>query len=369
MDIGRRSLYKGRMEAELDALRVRPIEKTEESRYRALMGQHHYLGDLAKIGHTLWYVATCGEDWAALLSFSAAAWKCGVRDRWIGWDFRHQYDRLGLIANNSRFLILPDWHRANLGSKVLSLCQQRIVADWPDRFGKRLLLLETFVDPSRFQGTVYRAANWTCLGLTQGFRRTRAGYTAHSESPKLVFVRPLQRAAQAELSGSSLSPTYCQGAPRMMLSAEHMRLLPDFFATIPDPRRAQGRRHPLPSVLAIATAATLCGMRGYKAIAAWAKDLKPRARERFRCRREQGAYRVPSESIIRDVLIRVDPTALDEACQQWNKMYARDDQSLSVDGKTMCNAKDEQGQQTHIMSVVGHETGTCHTQKKSVLCP
>lgn len=74
----------------------------------------------------------------------------------------------------------------------------------------------------------------------------------------------------------------------MMPNAEQMRLRPDFFAAIPDPRRAQGRRHPLPSVLAIATAATLCGMRGYKAIAAWAKDLKPRARERFGCRREQG---------------------------------------------------------------------------------
>jgi hypothetical protein len=357
------------MEAELDALRVRPIEKSEEGRYRELMAQHHYLGDLAKIGHTLWYVATSGEDWAALLSFSAAAWKCGVRDHWIGWDFRHQYDRLGLIANNSRFLILPDWHCPNLGSKVLSLCQERIVADWQDRFGKRILLLETFVDPSRFQGTVYRAANWKCLGLTQGFRRTRAGYTAHSESPKLVFVRPLQRDAPAQLSRSFLPPAYAQGVPRMMLSAEQMRLLPDFFAAIPDPRRAQGKRHPLPSVLAIATAATLCGMRGYKAIAGWAKDLKPRARERFRCRREQGIYRVPSESIIRDVLIRVDPTALDEACQQWNKSYARDDKSLSVDGKTMRNAKDEQGAQTHIMSVVGHETGTCHTQKKSAHCP
>ena len=271
------------MEAELDALRVRPIEKSEEGRYRELMAQHHYLGDLAKIGHTLWYVATCGEDWAALLSFSAAAWKCGVRDRWIGWDFRHQYDRLGLIANNSRFLILPDWHRPNLGSKVLSLCQKRIAADWQSRFGKRILLLETFVDPSRFQGTVYRAANWTCLGLTQGFRRTRAGYTAHSESPKLVFVRPLQRDAPAQLSRSFLPPAYAQGVPRMMLSADQMRLLPDFFAAIPDPRRAQGRRHPLPSVLAIATAATLCGMRGYKAISLWAQDLGQQARARVRC--------------------------------------------------------------------------------------
>ncbi len=235
------------------------------------------MGDLAKIGHTLWYVASCGEEWADLLSFSAAAWKCKVRDRWIGWDFRHQYARLGLLANNSRFLILPAWPRPNLGSKVLSPCEKRIVADWQDRFGKRRLLLETFVDPSRFQGTVYRAANGTCLGRSQGFRRTCTGETAHSESPKRVFVRPLQRDAQTGLSGVSLPPAYCQGAPKMLLSSEHMRMLPDFFAALPDPRRAQDRRHPLPSVLAIATAATLCGMRGYKAIAAWAKDLKPRA--------------------------------------------------------------------------------------------
>ena len=73
-------------------------------------------------------------------------------------------------------------------------------------FGKRLLVLETFVDPSRFQGTVYRAANWTCLRLTQGFRRTRGGYTAHAESPKLVFVRPLQRDAPAQLSRAFFSP-------------------------------------------------------------------------------------------------------------------------------------------------------------------
>jgi len=356
------------MEVDLDALRVRPVEKSEEARYRALMAQCHYLGDLAKIGHTLWYVATHGEDWAALLSFSAAAWKCAVRDRWIGWDYRHQYDRLRLIANNSRFLILPDWHCPNLGSKVLSLCQQRIGADWQRHFGQPLLLLETFVDPSRFQGTVYRAANWTCLGLTQGFRRTRAGYTAHSQSPKRVFVRPLQPDAQVQLARSFLHPLYCRGPTRMMLSAEQMRSLPDFFAAIPDPRRAQGKRHPLASVLAIATAAILCGMRGYKAIAGWAEDLKPRARERFRCRREKGIYRVPSESIIRDVLIRVDPSALDAACQQWNKAYARHDLSLAVDGKTMRNAKDEQGRQAHILSVVGHETGVCHTQKKSAPC-
>ena len=117
------------MKINLEHLSVRPATKFEEPRYRELMQQHHYLGDLAKIGHTLWYVATYGEEWAALLSFSAAAWKCSARDRWIGWSYRHQYSRLNFIANNSRFLILPDWHYTNLGPKVLSLSQRRIQAD------------------------------------------------------------------------------------------------------------------------------------------------------------------------------------------------------------------------------------------------
>ena len=357
------------MHVNLNTLCVRPVVKSEEARYRELMQQHHYLGDLPKIGHALWYVATHGEQWAALLSFSAPAWKCGARDRWIGWDLRHQYDRLHLIANNSRFLILPAWHYPNLGSKALSLCQQRIAADWQERFGQPLLLLETFVDPARFHGTVYRAANWTCPGLTRGFRRTRQGYSADAPSPKLVFVWPLQRDARVQLSRSILNPIYRTGAPKIMLTAQQMRTLPDFFNDIPDPRRAAGRRHRLCVVLGIAAGATLCGMRGYKAIAEWAKDLKPKARERFGCRRENKQCIVPSESIIRDVLIRVDPVKLDLALQQWNMAFAKEDKSLAIDGKTMCNAIDEAGQQTHIMSVVGHDTAVCVTQKKSALCP
>ena len=144
-----------------------------------------------------------------------------------------------------------------------------------------------------------------------------------------------------------------------------MRTLPDFFNDIPDPRRAEGKRHRLSVVLSIAAGATLCGMCGYKAIAAWAKDLKPKARERFGCRRENKKYVVPSESIIRDVLVRVDPVKFDLALQQWNTAFATEDQSLAIDGKTMRNAVDEAGRQTHIMSVVGHETALCITQKKS----
>jgi hypothetical protein len=348
----------------LEEVRVYPIQRSEEARYQELMQTHHYLGSLPKIGETLWYVAAYRGEWVALLSFSAAAWKCGVRDRWIGWPFRHQYDRLRLVANNSRFVILPYWHRANLASKVLSLCEKRIASDWRVRFGHSLLLVETFVDPTRFQGTIYRAANWTYLGTTKGYRRTRQGYSTSALSPKKVFVKPLQADARIVLSQPSLEPSYQTGARSIMLSAEHMRSLPDFFVVIVDPRRPQGRRHWLPCVLAIAVGAILCGMRGYKAISDWAKSLGQKARERFRCRRENRRYVVPSESIIRDCLIRVDPDDLDRALQRWNAVYGQDDATLAIDGKTMRNAIDEAGHQIHVMSVVGHQTKTCYTQKK-----
>jgi hypothetical protein len=84
---------------------------------------------LLKIGETLWYIATWCDQWVAVLSISAAAWKCAAQDRWIDWDFRHQYDRLKLVVNNSRFLILPDWYVPNLASRVLSLYQKRLSID------------------------------------------------------------------------------------------------------------------------------------------------------------------------------------------------------------------------------------------------
>jgi len=333
------------------------------------MQQHHYLGSLPKIGHSLWYVATFNGEWLALLSFSASAWKCAARDNWIGWDFRHQYDRLHLIANNSRFLILPDHHHRNLASRVLALAERRLVRDWPARFGYPLLLLETFVDPTRFQGTLYRAANWRYVGDTRGFRRTREGYSEQPTAAKRVFLRPLHPQAQALLSRPILAPLYRHGAPKIMISAEQMRSLPDFFADISDPRRRQGRCHPLPVVLAIATAATLCGMRGYKAISLWAKDLGQKARARFGCRYRKGRYEIPGRTTIRDVLTRVDPVELDRALQQWNAVYGEDDEALALDGKTMRNAIDEQGRQTHILGLVGHQSNICHTQKKSAPCP
>ena len=260
---------------ELGEVAVEPVAAKDEGRYRRLMGAHHYLGALPKIGETLWYAARWRGEWVALAGFSAPALKCGARDRWIGWDFRTQYDRQHLLANNSRFLILPGRRVPNLGSRVLALCGRRLAADWPARFGHPLLLLETFVDPARFRGTVYRAANWTCVGRTRGFRRVRGGYSTVPAAPKLVFVLPLVADARARLTRPALDPADRHGGPKAMIPADTMRSLPEFFADIDDPRRRQGRRHPLPTVLAIAAGATLCGARGYKAMAEWADDLFP----------------------------------------------------------------------------------------------
>lgn len=343
---------------------------SEEQRYQELMQTHHYLGALPKISETIWYVVIWGDQWVALLSFSAAALKCSARDSWIGWNSRYQYDRLKLIVNNSRFLILPDFHFSNAGSRILSLCQKRLGDDWQKTFGHPVILLETFVDPQRFRGTIYKAANWLYVGDTKGFRRTRQGYTATVLSPKMVFLMPLRGDVQALLRQPTLPFPYRTGGSKMMINAQQMQSLPFFFADIPDPCRPQGRRHRLSTVLAIAAGACLCGMRGYRAISDWAQSLGKNARRRFGCRYDNNdRYIVPSEYIIRDVLIRVDPVHLDRALQRWNQAYAQQDESLAIDGKTMCNALDDQDHQTHILSLVGHESKNCYAQKKWVACP
>ena len=126
----------------LSEVRVDIVAPHEEARFRELMQTHHYLGALPGIGETLRYVAHHRGQWLALVVFSAPALKCAARDRWIGWDYAVQFDRLHLLSNNSRFLLLPGAAR-NLGSRVLSLCTRRLVRDWPVRFGHALLLVET----------------------------------------------------------------------------------------------------------------------------------------------------------------------------------------------------------------------------------
>ena len=145
-----------------------------------------------------------GQRWLALLGWQAAALHSGPRDRWIGWSPLQRRTRLFLLANQSRFLLLPRaGSQPGLASRVLGLSLRRLPRDWQQRYATPLLLVETFVDPQRFRGTCYHAANWIELGLTRGFGRVRdapLSYRRHGR-PKTVFVYPLQRDARAQLAG------------------------------------------------------------------------------------------------------------------------------------------------------------------------
>jgi hypothetical protein len=306
---------------------VRLVERGEEPRFRELMQAHHYLGALRKIGETLWYVATWHDEWVALLSFSAAALKIAARDQWIGWSYRQQYARLRLLANNTRYCVLPPWQRPNVASRTLALCERRLSNDWVSAFGHSIVLLETFVDSSH-RGTLYRAANWTHVGETRGFRRIPGGYATITHEPKKIFMRELHPQARARLCQVDFNAR--EEGRKRMLKAEHQRALPDVFRPVADPRRVAGCCHPLTVVLSIAAGAYLCGARGHKAMGAWADQLTQSARARLRCRCERNHYRVPSATIIRDVLQRVDRQELQRALEGWNVRFAVNDASLML---------------------------------------
>jgi hypothetical protein len=138
------------------------------------------------------------------LGVAAAAWQVQARDRFIGWTAPQRQARLHLIVNNTRFLILP-WVRCrNLASRVLALCARRLAEDWQHRYGYRPVLLETFVESPRFQGTCYKAANWICVGETQG-RGKRDRHHRRALPRKLVWLYPLVADPRAILCPSASS--------------------------------------------------------------------------------------------------------------------------------------------------------------------
>ncbi len=165
----------------------------EHRLFKCLVQRYHYLGLGRVPGETISYVAVSasGRPVGCVL-FAAAAWKTAGRDSFIGWSPAQREANLSLLANNTRFLILP-WVKVKcLASHILSLARHRIAADWTDKYGHDLDLLETFVDSSRFSGTCYKAANWTWVGSTVG--RTRNDRRHRISAPvKDIYVYPLNR--------------------------------------------------------------------------------------------------------------------------------------------------------------------------------
>ncbi len=152
-------------------LEVIQAGSTPAKRWAYLIDRYHYLG-LHVVGENLGYLAydRNGQEVACLL-FGAPAWRCAVRDAYLRRHSPQGRPPLGLLANNTRFLILPWQQVPHLASHILGEVTARIAADWQAKYGHALQWLETFVDSSRYQGTCYRAANWQYVGLTRGRSR------------------------------------------------------------------------------------------------------------------------------------------------------------------------------------------------------
>ena len=176
-------------------LELEPVSSPEDQAlWREWVQRYHYLGYRIPFGAHLRYfirVMTPQPIRVGALQFSSPAWRMAARDHWIGWSDATRKRNLQRVVNNSRFLILPWVRIRNLASNALALAARRLPDDWEKLFNLRPVLLETLVDPARFSGTCYRAANWTCVGRTTGRGRQDREHQLHDTSPKTVFLSPL----------------------------------------------------------------------------------------------------------------------------------------------------------------------------------
>ncbi len=189
--------------ADLAPLGVKEVSRDAPERawVKRALSRFHYLGFNGAVGENLQYVIGDRQGRRlACLVFGAAAWKCQDRDRFIGWSPEQRQRNLGLIANNTRFLILPSVQVRALGSWILGQIHRRIARDWQAKYGHRVVLLETFVESARFRGTVYRAAHWPRVGATTG--RTRQDrHTGIQVAIKDIYVYPVCRHFREVLQG------------------------------------------------------------------------------------------------------------------------------------------------------------------------
>ncbi len=178
--------------ARLLPLHFSPVHgEGERELFRSLLQRHHYLGYRGPVGENLKYLVYDGQGRVlGCLLFGAAAWSMACRDRFIGWEHTERERHLTLLANNMRFLIVPWVRVAHLASHILGRIARRIGGDWQNKYGHRVVLLETYVEQHRFAGTCYRAANWQCVGQTRGRSRNDRHKRLHVPV-KSVWLYPL----------------------------------------------------------------------------------------------------------------------------------------------------------------------------------
>lgn len=330
-------------QALLEQVRVVPVtEPKERRRFQLLLRKHHYLGGLKAVGEQMYYAAVDPQgNWLALLLFSAAAKHLKHRDRWIGWT-RPQCDRrLSLVVNNSRFLILPQAPVPNLGSRVLRLTLNRLGADWLARYGHPVLVVETFVDPEQFNGTVYTANGWEEVGLTDGWGRCRRDYYVQHDKPKRLFVREIVKNARRTLQAEHLKPALVgvekKAGARCYHKCGELRALTEHFKALPE-YRGRVESYPVGSLVTLMLLAILCDApRGQKDLAKLARRLTQHQRRALGIRPHPDGYLpAPGQSTFSRLLSGLDARRLNQALldiQTRVRGQPPPDELIAVDGK------------------------------------
>jgi predicted transposase YbfD/YdcC len=346
----------------LERVTVRLLAAHERPEFDRLLREEHYLHSSVLVGQSLCYVAEVAGQWLALLTFSAPALHLKARERWLGWTPRQRARRLGLVVNNSRFLLLPERQRyPNLASRVLALCLRRLSADWEERWGHPVLVVESFVDESQYRGTCYRACGFAAVGATGGFARDSRDFYLPHGVPKQLYLRELcprarQRLRQARLP-AELAVHEADLAGPCPFRAPALESLFERFAALPDARRGHGLKHRQRFVLACAAVSTLMGACGYRAFENTCKKFTQRQLRALGCQRNEDDHRYypPSDSTFLRVLQQLDAGAFATLVGGWLAeqeigALAR----LAVDGKVLRGSGRHDGKPLQLLSAVTH---------------
>ena len=259
-------------------IQIITVAADEHARFDALCGDLHYLGAAKPIGHFLRQAAVFEGEWIALLAWGPPCYSLQDRDEWIGWHPAQRTERLNLIAQNRRFLLLHERGSApNLASKVLAAAMRALPGQWREHFGYEPVMAETFTDLERFHGTCYKACGWIEAGESQGFGRDAIDFYVYHGKIKRLWVKELAPKARTLLCATQLPEdippeALCRTHGQLPFKAAQLRSLFEVLQHVPDPR-ARGSRIRLGSILAIAAMALLCGYRNTSEIARFAQRL------------------------------------------------------------------------------------------------
>ena len=346
----------------LNRVTVRLLREDELGQFNYYLQEEHYLESSRLAGQWLRYVAEVEGQWVALLTFSAPALHLKARERWIGWSPRQRARRLGLVVNNSLFLVLPQRQRyPNLASRVLGMALRRLSADWQERWAHPVLVVESFVDESRYRGTCYRACGFEAVGATEGFGRASRDFYQEHGQPKQLYLRELRPGARKRLRQArlpqELAAYEADLAGPCPFQAPALESLLDRLGGLPDSRYGHGLRHRQRFVLACAAVCTLMGACGYRAFENTCQKFTQRQLRALGCTpdEEDGRYYPPSDSTFQRVFSKIHALALAALIGTWlAEQEVGALAQLAVDGKVLRGSGRHDGKPLQLLSAVTH---------------